>query len=156
MLKESRMWSQAENTVLALTPVQRSVRDHFQTGGGIGAFVLAIVMLVGVVWLTGRLSEFLRRARQRSIQPDDPRRLFHDVLAKLKLTRGQRRFLRVLAKHHALAHPTTLLLSESFYDRCVEKSSPSPEYRATGDTSIAAQVRDVLFPRGPVGRMSLA
>ena len=155
-MKDSRMWSHAENAVLALTPAQRSVRDYFETGGAIGTVVLAIVMLVGVVWLTGRLSEFFRRARERSIQPDDPKRLFHDVLAKLKLTRDQRRFLRVLSKHHALAHPTTLLLSESFYDRCVEKSSPSRGYRATGDTVIAAQVRDVLFPRGPVGRMSLA
>ncbi|MCH8150468.1 MAG: hypothetical protein IH987_21230, partial [Planctomycetes bacterium] len=137
MLEESGMWVDAENRVLALTPMQRSVRDYFETGGAIGTVVLAIAMLVGVVWLTGRLSELLRRARQRSIQPDDPKRLFHDVLAKLELTRGQQRFLRVLAKHHAMAHPTTLLLSESFYDRCVEKSSPSPGYRAAGDTSIA-------------------
>lgn len=150
------MWSHAENAVLALTPAQRSVRDYFETGGAIGKFVLAIAMLVGVVWLTGLLSEFLRRARQRSDQPEDPKRLFHDVLAKLKLTRGQRRFLRVLSKHHALAHPTTLLLSESFYDRCVEKISESSGYRAAGDTPIAAQVRDILFPRGPVGRMSSA
>ena len=150
------MWSHAENAVLALTPAQRSVRDYFETGGAIGKFVLAIAMLVGVVWLTGLLSEFLRRARQRSDQPEDPKRLFHDVLAKLKLTRGQRRFLRVLAKHHALAHPTTLLLSESLYDRCVEESFSSSGFRATGDTPIAAQVRDILFPRSPVGRMSLA
>lgn len=150
------MWSHAENAVLALTPAQRSVRDHFETGGAIWPFVLALVMLAGVVWLTGRLSEFLRRARQRSIQPDDPKRLFHDVLAKLKLTRGQRRFLRVLAKHHALAHPTALLLSESFYDRYVEKSFASCGSRVTGDTPIAAQVRDVLFPCGVVGRTSLA
>ena len=111
------MWSHAEIAVLALTPVQRSVRDHFETGGSIGAFVLAIAMLIGVVWLTGRLSEFLRRARQRSIQPDDPKRLFRDVLAKLKLTHGQQRFLRVLAKRHALANPAVLLLSESVFDR---------------------------------------
>ncbi len=150
------MWSHAENAVLALTPAQRSVRDHFETGGAIWTFVLALVMLAGVVWLTGRLSEFLRRAKQRSIQPDDPRRLFHDVLAKLNLTRGQRRFLRVLAKHHALANPTAVLLSESFYDRCVEESSASSGRRAVGDTSIAAQVREVLFPWGSVGRMSLA
>lgn len=150
------MWSDAENAVLALTPAQRSVRDHFQTGGAIGTFVLAIAMLVGVVWLTGRLSESLRRARQRSIQPDDPKRLFHDVLAKLELTRGQRRFLRVLAKHHALAHPTALLLSETLYDRCVEKSSTSSGCGAAGDTPIAAQVRDVLFPCDHGGRMSLA
>lgn len=144
-----------EIAVLALTPAQRSVRDYFETGGAIGKFVLAIAMLVGVVWLTGLLSEFLRRARQRSIQPDDPKRLFHDVLAKLKLTRGQRRFLRVLARHHALAHPTTLLLSESLYDRCVEESFSSSEFRAAGDTPIAAHVRDILFPRGPVGQVSL-
>lgn len=150
------MWSHAENAVLALTPAQRSVRDHFETGGAIWTFVLALVMLVGVVWLTGRLSEFLRRARQRSIQPDDPKRLFHDVLAKLNLTRGQRRFLLLLAKHHDLAHPTALLLSESLFDRYVEKSPTSSGCRAAGDTPIAAQVRDVLFPRGPVGRMSPA
>lgn len=150
------MWSHAENAVLALTPAQRSVRDFFETGGAIGSFVLAIVMLVGLVWLTGRLSEFLRCARQRSLQPDDPKRLFRDVLAKLKLTRDQRRFLHMLAKHHALANPTALLLSESFYDRCVEKTPASSGGRAAGDTSIAAQVRDVLFPYGPVGRMSLA
>lgn len=150
------MWSHAENAVLALTPAQRSVRDHFEKGGAIGSFVLAIVMLVGVVWLTGRLSEFLRRARQRSIQPDDPKRLFRDVLAKLKLTRGQRRFLRVLAKHHALSHPTVLLLSESFYDRCVEKSSASSRCRAAGGTPVAGKVRDVLFPCDHVGRLSLA
>lgn len=150
------MWTHAEYAVLALTPAQRSVRDHFERGGAIGQFVLAIVMLFGVVWLTGRLSEFLRRARQRSIQPDDPKRLFRDVLAKLRLTRGQRRFLRVLAKHHALAHPTALLLSESFYDRCVEKSAASSRCHASGDTPIAVQVRNVLFPTDSVGRVSLA
>ena len=147
------MWSHAENAVLALTPAQRSVRDHLQSGGAVGSFILAIVMLIGVVWLTGRLSEFLRRAKQRSIQPDDPKRLFRDVLAKLKLTHGQQRFLRVLAKRHALVNPTVLLLSESVYDRCVEKSSSSNRYRGAGDTPIAAQVRDVLFPGDHVGRM---
>lgn len=134
------------NVVLALTPVQRSVRDHFQTGGAVGAALLAMVLLVCVVWLTYRLSERLRRARQRCIHPDDPRTLFHDLLGKLDLTGKQRRFLRGVADVSSLKHPATLLLSEIVYDRCVEQSSSRSARVDQEAKTMAVRMRGVLFP----------
>lgn len=136
----------ASNVVLALTPVQRSVRDYFQSGGTVGAAMLALLLLVCAVWLTYRLSERLRRARQRSIHPDDPKTLFHDLLGKLELTPGQRRFLRGVADVSDLKHPATLLLSEVVYDRCVEQRSSRSAKVDQAAKTMAVRMRGVLFP----------
>ena len=144
------------NVVLTLTPVQRSVRDYFQTGHTVGAAILAMVLLVCVVWLTYRLSERLRRARQRSIHPDDPRTLFHDLLGKLDFTGRQRRFLQGIAAGSALKHPATLLLSEVVYDRCVEKSSSRSTRVDQEAATMAVRMRSILFPGVPKGIASPA
>lgn len=133
-----------------LTPVQRAVRDQFQEGGSTGVALLIVVGIVGLVlvayWLTRRLNlDSGERAR-----PDDPGKLYRELLDKLDLPPAQRRILDTVAKDLRLRNPAKILLSPKLFDRCVDQWE---ETRGQADTRAAEgpperlihQIRTALF-----------
>lgn len=146
------------NTVMAtalaqadhLSPVQRSVRDHFQTGGSLiaaGMMVLIIALLVASAYAVARLTE---RSTAR-MPTNDPPALFRSLLKRLGVDQEQRKWLERVAREQSLANPSVLLLSPTAFEAGFQKwrmgrdHSPNAEVERTAAAMITA-TRDTLFP----------
>jgi hypothetical protein len=133
-----------------LTEIQRAVRSHFQKGGSILEAILVLLAIVGAVLLVRYLTHKQREAQSRT-RPADPRRLFRDLLDKLKLGARQRQLLDAVARDLHLASPATILLCPALFDRRIDEWRSQHAERTTGATEasssdLAMQIRGVLFP----------
>ena len=128
-----------------LTEIQQAVRDQFQRGGSLST-VLVVVLCVSaavlLVWVLTRLF----RAREGGNLPDNPKQLFHDLLEKLDVSAPQRQVLDRMAKDLRLKQPSTILLSESLFERCAAQWRTG-RAGARGDQELVCQIRAVLFPK---------
>jgi hypothetical protein len=137
------LWMQAEG----LTDFHKAIRDRFQQGGSIAAFLLAIGALVGFVLLIGVLSKWQKRAATAPTSRPDPQRLFDDLLKKLGLAAEQARLVRRMADRAALKHPTVLLLNEALFENhsaeLIQSGLTTPDGRLSVELAAA---RARIFP----------
>ena len=135
-----------------LTDTQRAVRDHFTRGGSI-VQVLVVILAVAAVFVLAVLLANRQRSSGRADNPNDPQRLFRQLLGRLELPTPHRKLLIALANNLRLENPTVLLLSRAVYDRAVEQWEQG--HQADGETSKPAiatpykQIRERLFPGAP-------
>ena len=127
-----------------LSETQQAVREQFQHGGSVGAVILVAFGLLFVVVATHGLTQLLKK--NRGARRDDPERLFHDVLRKMRVPEPQRRLLDALAREVRLAQPATMLVSEAVFERCVRRWR-AMERRTPRDAELVDQTRMVLFPK---------
>ena len=128
-----------------LTEIQQAVRDQFQRGGSLTT-VLVVVLCVSVgvllIWALTRLF----RTREGGNLPDNPKQLFHGLLEKLDVSAPQRQVLDRMVKDLRLKQPSTILLSESLFERCAAQWRTG-RAGARGDQELVCQIRAVLFPK---------
>ncbi len=134
------MLAQAET----LNPGQRSVREHFQEGGSLGAVALVIFCVLMGVFLAAVLTALARSGR-KTVQSNDPRRLYRDLLQRLSLSTPQRRVLTRLVREAQLEHPAAILLSPKLLDECTARWESGGRW-VTKDLQDLQQARTVLFP----------
>lgn len=120
----------------ALTEFHQAIRDRFQEGGSVTAFILAVVALLGFAILVYWLTKWQRRAALGKEIQSDPLRLYIGLLTRLKLTPHQIEFLKSAANHSRLEHPTVLLLSERVFDQLVGGTGSQNE--AGSDSAMPA------------------
>jgi|GEM_PF-2030309 len=137
------------HSILALTGAQESVRDFLQKGGSTAGVVITLLGLLAIVVFAYALSELLNRFRASRGRPENPAKLFHDLLHELKLANYQRKFLQSVAGRLALANPATLLVSRQIYDKCIESLARSRMAISADERRVAAEIRNVLFPTTP-------
>ena len=125
------------STFAQLTPVQRSVSDHFQKGGSAGTVMGVLLVLGLVVWL----AFYLTGRRQRSQSMD--RESNH--------TR-----LELMAGDLDLEHPAVMLLSPTIFDRLVTQwrrtiGRSGPDAPTRPGPSLTSEIRGRLFPNTLAG-----
>ncbi len=152
----SLLWFQLNE----LTDAQRAVRDHFTRGGSI-VQVLVVILAVAAVFVVAVLLSHRQLSDGSAHNPNDPQRLFRELLGRLELPTPQRELLIALAINLRLQNPTVLLLSRAVYDRAVEQwEQRHHAEREIGRPAIATrlkQIRGRLFPGAPEsGRQKLA
>ncbi|MDO8632674.1 MAG: hypothetical protein Q7R41_19500 [Phycisphaerales bacterium] len=135
---------------------QRAVRNQFQYGGSWTSVFVVLLSLAALVVLVGWLSRIQNRSQQRTENAprnSDPQRLYAHLLSNLGLNVPQRQLLESVARDLRLPHPTTLLVSETLYDQCVEQwtrragGAAAEADRAT-TLQIFTRTRNRLFPEG--------
>ncbi|MHC4696332.1 MAG: hypothetical protein ACYTFA_06290 [Planctomycetota bacterium] len=137
-----------------LTPVQRAVRNQFQEGGSTGMVLLMIAGILSLALVTYWLTRRLQENEGARVRPDDPKKLYRDLLDKLDLPSAQRRALDTVARDLRLQNPAKIFLSPFLFDRCMDQWGDAGG-RAGLDTRegpserLVAQIRTALFP--PVG-----
>lgn len=135
---------------------QRAVRNQFQYGGSWTSVFLvllslaALVMLVG--WLT-RIQNRLQQGAENAPRNSDPQRLYAHLLCNLGLSVPQRQLLESVARDLRLPHPTTLLVSATLFDQCVEQwtrraGGAAVEADRAKTLQIVIRTRNRLFPEG--------
>ena len=135
---------------------QRAVRDQFQYGGSWISVFLVLLSLAALVILVGWLSRIqnkLQQGNESVPRNSDPQRLYTHLLNNLGLSVPQRQLLESVARDLRLTHPTTLLISETLYDHCVEQwtrraGSATAEADRTTTRQIFIRTRNRLFPEG--------
>lgn len=137
----------------------REFYDEFSRGfrgdgsivGGVWAFLAIGSVVLFAYWATKRQS---RRAATTIV--NDPRGLFHELLAGLPLSPTQRRMLRSVAVGLRLENPAAILFSRKLYRdhtarwRRGDATTGSPSLERGADAIIEDTAR-VLFPE-PGGR----
>ena len=142
-------WSLAKSE--PLVPALKAIRDRFQEGGSLAAFLLALIGMIAFVafiyWLT-RLQS--RTASDKNLQPQ-PQQLFHDLLPKMDLIAAQRQYLVELARASSLKHPVTLLLCEQLFEQHATALGSGGANREKSEPSDhgVAELRRKLFPPAP-------
>ncbi|MCH8252011.1 MAG: hypothetical protein IID36_06125 [Planctomycetes bacterium] len=124
----------------------RGFRGDGSIVGGVWAFVAIGAVVFFAYWATKRQS---RRAATTIV--NDPRGLFHKLLAGLPLSPTQRRMLRTVAVGLRLDNPAVILFSPKLYRehtarwRQGDAATGSPSHDRGADAIIEDTAR-VLFP----------
>ena len=143
------------STFAQLTPVQRSVSDHFQKGGSAGTVMGVLLVLGLVVWLAFYLTG--RRQRSQSMDRESNHtRLFEELLNALELSATHRHQLELMAGDLDLEHPAVMLLSPTIFDRLVTQwrrtiGRSGPDAPTRPGPSLTSEIRGRLFPNTLAG-----
>ncbi|MCO6437835.1 MAG: hypothetical protein J5J06_12155 [Phycisphaerae bacterium] len=141
-----------------LPPLVRGAHERFERGGSLREALLVLLTIAAFVAFTMIAGVLMaRRARQR--KEGKAWQVFGEALENLKLSAGQRRFLRELAEHPRMDNPNVLLLSQSVFERRVQEFAQQlPEKKGKKEFDeelrrstllLGTQLREVLFRRTP-------
>ncbi len=131
-----------------LNETLRAVRGRFQDGGSFAIILLLVATFISIFWIANLIAKKQRRARATTLPPD-PGRLFSDLMSRLGMTPQQRKALEHVARDLRLANPAVILISETLFDRGLERyraARPSGSPESTEPTALMTEIRATLFP----------
>lgn len=131
-----------------LSETLRAVRGRFQEGGSFPVILLLMATGLSIFWIANLLAQRQRRVRATTLPPD-PGRLFSDLMSRLGMTPQQRKALEHVARDLRLANPAVILISETLFDRGLERyraARLSDQPESSDPTALMTEIRATLFP----------
>ena len=131
-----------------LNETLRAVRGRFQEGGSFAVILLLMATVLSIFWIANLFAKRQRRTRATTLPPD-PGRLFSDLMSRLGMTPQQRKALEHVARDLRLANPAAILVSETLFDRGLERwraDRPSDQPESPAPTALMTEIRATLFP----------
>ncbi len=124
-----------------------AMRKQFSQGGSVGKALLALAALASLLVF----AHFLNRVERKvtvPAEPNDPQKLFRDLLPKLSLTLAQRQTLDTIVKDLKLRQPAVMLISETLFDNYLaqwraQTGAPDPQHEEQ-----LRRLKPRLFPTG--------
>jgi hypothetical protein len=123
-----------------------AIRDRFQRSTPISTVLIDVLILLICLALPSLILVILRKISRRA-EPNNPHRLYADLLRRLPLSSTERNMLEQIAGSLRLPHPTVLLLSPTALTTYASAYSQTNSSNAIDEGTLVS-IRNKLFPSG--------